>query len=128
MTNRMYRGLLGALILVFLYFDYAWLIYALIALLLFEGVTNLTVPRVFNRLFGAHARDGESCCENLQRRWNFSAERIWRLLVGASLLVSYMVLYQYMWVIPWYFGFAILGSALSRICPALFVIRWAGFR
>lgn len=128
MTNRMYRGLLGALILIFLYLDQAWLIYGLSALMFFEGVTNLTVPRIFNRLFGLHPVDKEARIENPWGRWDFSAERVWRLLVGGLLLLSYTVLYRYMWLIPWYFGLAILGSALSSVCPAMLMIRRLGFR
>jgi uncharacterized membrane protein len=128
MTNRMYRGLLGTLILIFLYIDHAWLIYSLIAMLLFEGITNLTVPRIINQLFQIHVTDEESSVENPRLRWNVSAERFWRLVVGSMLLLSYLVLYQYLWVIPWFFGFAILGSGLSGVCPGLLAIRWAGFR
>jgi len=56
----MYRGLLGTLILIFLYIDHAWLIYTLSALLFFEGITGLTLPQIFNRLFGLHP-DVEEC-------------------------------------------------------------------
>jgi hypothetical protein len=128
MTNRMYRGLLGTLILIFLYIDHAWLIYCLSALLFFEGISGLTLPHIFNRLSGLHPDDEESQIENPWRRWDFSAERGWRLLVAALLLLSCTVLYRYMWLIPWYFGLAILGSALSSICPALIMLRRLGFR
>jgi hypothetical protein len=124
----MYRGLLGALILIILYIDHPWLIYGLSALLFFEGVTGLTVPHIFNRLFGLKPVDKEARIDNPWRRWDFSSERVWRLLVAGLLLLSYTVLYRYMWLIPWYFGLAILGSALSSICPALIMIRRLGFR
>lgn len=128
MTNRMYQGLLGTLILIFLYIGQSWLIYTLIALLFFEGITGLTVPRVVNHLFGLVPRDDDYRYENHDARWSFSAERAWKLLVGGLLLLSYGLLYQYLWVIPWFFGFAILGSGISRVCPAMYVLKWAGFK
>ena len=128
MTNRLYRGLLGVLILIFLYLGQPWLIYTLIGLLFFEALTGVTLPQIVNKIFGLTPLVDESRYENPKPRWNFSAERVWALLVGALLLLSYGLLYQSLWVIPWFFGFAIFGSGISRVCPALLVIRWAGFR
>ena len=51
MSNRMYRGMLGALLLVSLYFDLSMLMYVIIIVLFFEGITNLILPKLVG-LFG----------------------------------------------------------------------------
>lgn len=124
----MYRGLLGGLILIFLYFDLPSMIYVLIGMLFFEGLTNLRMPILINRLMGRTDANGELQLVSVQARLNMDSERVWRLVVGTLLLITFGILYQYLWFIPWFMGFAILGAGISGVCPVLFAIQWSGFR
>jgi hypothetical protein len=128
MTNRMYRGLLGGLILVFLYLDLPYMIYVLAGMLFFEGLTNLRIPIIVNRILGNADDKGEFPFVGQEPRWGMDSERVWRLVVGTFLLITYGVLYQHLWFFPWFMGFAILGAGISGVCPVLFGIRLAGFR
>jgi hypothetical protein len=132
MSDRVYRSLLGLALLVGLYFELPELIYSLIAMLFFEGLTNLRLPKLV-----CHFRS----CVNMQNviaeyqvdqinpnfRFAMESEQAWRLLVGLLLLVTYQY-YDQLWFFPWFMGFAIFGAGLSGLCPVLLAIRWIGFR
>lgn len=130
MTDRAYRTLFGACILLALYFDLSLMMYILIGLLFAEGLTNLRLPVLVsearNRISAA-----EFHYENLDMvvdsRFSADAERVWRMMVGAFLLLSYALI-EPLWWLPWFMGFSIFGAGLSAICPALMAIRWLGFR
>ncbi len=131
MTDRSYRTLLGVIILFGLYFEHFWLIYALITLLMLEGISNMRVPVLLYRLRGRLQPDKGYVYENTgeiqEPRFQVDAERIWRLVVGSFLYVGYVQV-DALWFFPWFMGFAIFGAGLSGVCPVLLAIRWLGFR
>jgi hypothetical protein len=130
MSNRIYRLLVGMILLVGLYFELPWLIYALIAVVLFEGVTNWRIPMLVSRL--RYGNDGDPDEGNLglpfESRINFDAERAWRLVLGVVLLVVYVLYFEQLWFFAWFMAFAILGAGLSGVCPLFVSLKWAGFR
>ncbi len=134
LSERTYRLILGALLLVLLYFSQRPLIIALIALLFIEGLTNLRVPRVVSSLRGKMGRYGDPVTYvSLQPRaraprFAFEAERAWRLVMGGVLLASYVLFPQQLWFLPWFLGFAVVGAGVSGICPALISLKLAGFK
>ena len=128
MSDRTYRLIFGALLLVSLYFEIGYLMYFLIGMLFFEGATNLRVPLVFNKLQGASVPDSHLAPIQHSRRFNFEAERAWRLIVGLMLLITYVLFYDMLWFFPWFMGFAIFGAGASGVCPVLIGVKWAGCR
>jgi len=130
MTDRMYRGLFGTAILIALYFDLSWLMYALIGLLFAEGVTNLRVPKLvcmLRKYLAKQKTDYVNYGEVTNPRFEVDSERVWRLVVGLFLLISFSYV-NALWWFPWFMGFAIFGAGLSGVCPVLIAIRWIGFR
>lgn len=132
MNDRIYRAILGLLILLALYFESTILIYALVAILFVEGLTNWRLPKLLcllRKCVSANASALEFTIDagNSRYRFDFEAERVWRFVVGAFLLLGWMF-YQQLWFFPWFMGFAIFGAGLSGVCPVLLAIRWAGFR
>jgi hypothetical protein len=129
MTERTFRIILGAILLVALYFDWRLVIYGYIVVLAFEGVTNWRIPTLVSRLQGDPAA-GSVCALSPgdQARINFEAERALRLVVAAFLVVSYILFNKELWFFPWFIGFALFGAGLSGICPMVMGFRWAGFR
>ncbi|MDH5765179.1 MAG: hypothetical protein OEZ38_04115 [Gammaproteobacteria bacterium] len=132
MTNRMYRGILGALLIICLYFDLPLLMYGIIAVLFFEGITNLIIPRLID-MFGKRFVPGNALFEyrpepcSTGARFGFESERCWRLVVGVLLAVTFHF-YDILWLFPWFMAFAIFGAGLSGVCPVLLGIRWVGFK
>jgi hypothetical protein len=128
--NRTYRLLFGIALLLSLYFDSRTGLYSLIALALFEAISNLRVPRVIRQL-----RHQEDCDPNegalgiaFTARTRFEAERGWRLLVATFLTISIVAFPETLWFVPWFMGFAIMGAGISGVCPVFLALKWAGLR
>lgn len=132
MSDRIYRALLGTLLLVALYFELPGLILGLIVVMLLEGVTNLRLPLVLGRLSGGEAgcvADGDDFAPARRRlQLPFDAERAWRIVVSVFLILSVFVFTETLWFFPWFMGFAILGAGISGVCPVLISLKYAGFR
>ncbi len=128
MSDRTFRLLLGALLLVVLYLDIAYLVYAIIGLMFFEGVTNLRLTLLLNRLKGESAAESNLAPIQHSSRFDFEAERAWRLIVSLMLLLTYGFFYDTLWFFPWFMGFAIFGAGASGVCPMLIAVKWTGCR
>lgn len=131
MTERFFRLILGALLLVFLYFDLRAGIAVLMGILVLEAVSNNRIPLLVTRLRGSRVAFGDSSDlipSARYARFPFEAERAWRLSVVAMLLVTLYVLPDPLWFFPWFMGFAIFGAGLSGVCPVLICLKIAGFR
>jgi hypothetical protein len=102
--------------------------YFLIGMLFFEGITGLRVPLLLCKLTGGRMADCNPAPGQRATRFNFEAERSWRLMMGLMLLVTYVLFYDKMWFIPWFLGFAIFGAGASGVCPGLYCFKWAGCR
>ena len=130
MSNRIYRLLFGAMLLLALYFDLYPLLYALIGLSVFEALTDIRIPGLISRIrYGTEGDPLEgSLGIHFVQRCNFEAERGWRLTVAALLAISIFVLPEALWFLPWFMGFAILGAGVSGVCPMFLALKWAGLR
>ena len=130
MTDRIYRGLLGAVILIALYVELNWLMFVVIGLLLAEGLTNQRVPKLYYILRHVFVKDDVQYVNDAEvtnPKFNVDTEQVWRLMVGVFLLASFIYI-DALWWFPWFMGFAIFGAGLSGGCPILSAIRWTGFR
>ncbi len=131
MSERAYLFLVGALILVALYFELDIVIYGLCLWLLFEGLTNIRLTTLSQKLRKKTLQPGLAVFQTKQR-FALEAFRVWRLSVASVLAGSFALLQGYnpeiFWFIPWFMGFAIMGAGASGVCPMLLFFRWAGFR
>lgn len=130
MTDRSYRTMMGFALLVVLYFDQYMVMYGIIGLLFFEGITNIRVPIIVgvirkNVLKQDYAYADGGLVEH--PKFNIESERLWRIIVGLFLFIGYFLI-DALWFFPWFMGFAIFGAGLSGVCPVLLAIRWLGFR
>lgn len=132
MDVRTYRLILGALLLVSLYFDLGYLMHALIAILFFEGITNWRLPLLVQKMRGnstiTTGPDISQAPTHREYRFNFEAERAWDLLAALILLITYVLFYNKLWFFPWFMGFAIFGAGVSGVCPMLAGLKWAGLK
>lgn len=132
MNDRIYIFLLGVVLLATLYLDMPWLVYGLITLLYFEGITNLRLAYLRT---GTHhkgvlalSRVGSSDMPGIPRRFNIEAMRLWRILMATMLLLTFVLFPSNWWFMPWLLGFAMAGAGLSGLCPLLLSLRLIGYR
>jgi hypothetical protein len=130
MSEKNFRIVLGAWLVAALLIDSQGLMYALIGLLLLEGVTNLRVPRMMVRLRSgvAAVAQFDAATANPAARVSFEAERGLRLIVAALIALPMTSLGSPLWLLPWFVGFALIGAGLSGICPMVLALRWLGLR
>ena len=127
MTDRNYRLIFGLAILVVLYFDLTYVMYGLIGLIFFEGITNWRIPLLVSRFTQKPGADALPM-EPFDFKWPLHGERAWRLVVGAMLLLTAVLFNEIAWFLPWFMGFAIFGAGVSGVCPVLLGLRFAGCR
>jgi hypothetical protein len=132
MSERFFRLIVGTLLLAFLYYETSSAIPILIAILLFEGISNFRIPMLITRLRQAGAvtfgDSSEFMPDAHTARFGFEAERAWRLAVALMLAISVYAFNEQMWFFPWFMGFAIFGAGLSGVCPVLISLKLLGFR
>ena len=124
MTDRLYRLIYGSIMLIALYFNIQNLVYFLIGLMIFEGVTNWRVPLVVNKLRGISPDMDINVKSNC--RIKVEAERLWRFLIGVSFLLTYVFFQEQLWFVPWFLAFVIFGAGASDVCPGLLVFKKIG--
>jgi hypothetical protein len=121
--------LFGLTLLLSLYFDLYSVLYVLIGMAMFEGLTNLRVPCVIGRMRNLECSPTEgSLGIAFKARTRFEAERGWRILVAAFLGISLLVVPDTLWFFPWFMGFAITGAGISGVCPMFLALKWAGLK
>ena len=132
MSERTFRFILGASLLLFLYLDSTLLVEAYIALLIFEGLTNLRVPILVSRIrYGKEVVDAEASSTG-----GFEAERALRLVVASMLILSYVLTHppfayiqiEFIWFFPWFIGFMMFMAGVTNLCPMVMFFRWIGLR
>ena len=131
MSERTYLFCVGALILIALYFGLNDVIFALCIWLLFEGISNIRLTTLLQKLRNIHLDSGLTVFKSNQR-YAFDAVLAWRLSVavflGASLIMLQIFDFGMLWFFPWFMGFAIMGAGASGVCPMLLLLRWIGFK
>ncbi len=130
MSNRLYRTIFGATLLLALYFDVNQAVYALAGLAAFEAITNLRIPLLVSRLRYDNDGDPDEGSLGIQFRahTSFEAERGFRLFVATMLLISTFAYPDALWFFPWFMSFAILGAGVSGVCPMFLAMKWIGLK
>lgn len=118
---------MGAWLIAGLLLNSHYVIYALAGLLLFEGLTNIRVPGLISRMRSYPTANGAETY-NPNTRVSFEAERGLRLIVILLVLIPMNSDIEFLWMLPWFVGFALIGAGLSGICPMVLALRWLGLR
>ncbi len=131
MSERVFLFVIGAVILVSLYFEQNMMIYALCLWLLFEGVTGILFTRLSHKFIPIAEPVGLTTFRT-QQRFDFEALRATRIVIASFLGGSFFLLNEYgievLWFFPWFMGFAILGAGVSGVCPIVLITKWIGFK
>ena len=125
MSERIFRLIQGACLLLLLFLQNEPLIHGYIALLLFEGITNWRIPILVSKLrYGEFRESTDPGCQGIP----FDAERALRLVVAGLLIISYTLFPTQLWYFPWLVGFMLFMAGITNICPMAMTLRWIGFR
>lgn len=132
MTERSFRIILGGLLLAALYFDLAFLVWGIIGILLFQGITNWRIPVLVSRLRYGPGIHLYRCCAGTPggapTRIHFESERALCLVVAMILIPTFGPWTTQLWIVPWFIGFALFGAGLSGLCPMVLALKRLGFR
>lgn len=131
MSDRAYLFFSGLYILCALYLSIDSMIYALIVVMFFEGVSGLTLTSLSQKVRGL-SLDSGLLRYDAPPRYNFEAFRALRIFFAVAMSAAYLGVHEYdfevIWFLPWFFGFALMGAGVSSVCPVLLAMRWLGFR
>jgi hypothetical protein len=120
MTEKIYRLVLGFSLLPLFYFEKDFAIFAIMGILLFEGITNLRAPVVF-------------LLAQSSKKINFakmvfldflSPDRILRFVIAGLIYTSTQLYGEALWFFPYFIGFALIYSGVTNICPMIFAIKF----
>ena len=128
MSERVCRLLLGTTLLIILFFEWNDLLYVYIGILTFEGLTNWRIPNLISKLSHGPAYLEMTTKAARTSRYNFEAERAFRLVIAILLLVSCCVFPKTLWYFPWFVGFALFMAGITGICPISISFKKLGFR
>ncbi len=127
MSERNFRIIMGLWLVIGLYLNSIEVIYALLGLLIFEGVTNLRVPLIVSKIrFGSTHPGLEK--ESTSYKVSLEAERTLRFIVALFISLPLVPGLELLWWFPWFTGFALIGAGLSGICPMVLALRYTGLR
>jgi len=125
MSERFYRALMGVALITLLVVRWDGGVNAYIGLLLFEGITNQRGPLLVSRIRGD--REGWMR-EPAPARIPFDAERALRIIMAQLLLVSIVLLPDFLWFVPWFIGTALFMAVITGVCPMAIALKRIGFR
>lgn len=127
MTERHFRIIMGLWLVTGLYLNSVEIIYALLGLLIFEGITNFRVPLLVCKIrFGSKHPGLEKKSKTC--KLSFEAERALRFIVALFISLPFIPGLEFLWWLPWFTGFALIGAGFSGICPMVLALRYAGLR
>lgn len=124
MSERMYRFILGTVLMALLYVQFVPGLAFYVGLLLFEGATDLRVPVIVSKIRKVEAP--VDCSSSA--RFNIDSERLLRLLLVVILTFSLFMFKEKLWFLPWFVSFALMMAGITGICPMTIALRKAGFR
>lgn len=133
MSERQFRFIMGATLWAILvysaYYETMIPLFIFVGILLFEGITNLRIPRVFNRLlYGKSAPEPEESACSVKWFNKIESERVLRFIVSAFVLVPFYVLPEMIWFIPWFVASMLILAGITNICPMVMFMKWAGLK
>jgi hypothetical protein len=130
MSEHTYRLLVGSLMLILLYFELYFVAYAVVAMALFEGLTNQRLNLLITRLRKKLGAD-VSAFEQPPRenfRIPFDSERAQRLFIAVTFTILFFAAPKELWILNWFFAFGMLISGIVLFCPVIAFFRAIGFR
>lgn len=127
MSERIYLIISGLALLIFLYLELTYMVYGYIGILVFEGITNWRLPIIISKIrYGKEYTLPQYYNEKF--KIDFEAERALRLIIASLLSLTYTLLPDAAWFLPWFIGVMLTYAGISRFCPMVMTLRWIGLK
>ena len=127
MTERWYRLIQGAYLLVALYIESDLMFYGLMGILSFEALTDLRLPIIISRL-----RIGSSVgsVDNglIWAPFSLHPERLLKIVVVLFLFLSCVIFPESIWYFPWFVAAMLLLAGITNICPMVMMFEYLGIK
>lgn len=133
MSERQFRLIMGATLWLVLissaYYETMYPLFAFAGFLLFEGITNLRLTRIINKIrYGKSNLDTEESDCNIKWFNKIESERVLRFIVSCFVLVPFYVIPDIIWFIPWFIASMLILAGITNICPMVMFLKWSGLR
>jgi hypothetical protein len=130
MSEHTYRLLVGSLLLTLLYTEFYIVAYVVVAMTLFEGLSNQRLNLLVIRLRRKMGADVSAFDQPHRKnsRISFDAERAQRLFIAVTFTLLFFAAPKELWIINWFFAFGMLISGIVMFCPVIAFFRAIGFR
>ena len=131
MSERFFRLILGVTLWLSLvlsaFYQTMTPIYLYVGFLLFEGITNLRITLIINRIrYGLNSPP----TENTHKYWinKIDSERALRIMLALLVIISFTVMPDFMWFLPWFFAGMLILAGTTNICPMVMFLKWSGMK
>jgi hypothetical protein len=119
---------MGIILIMIQFIGSNMLLYCFIGVLIFEGITNWRIPLLISRIRSGRVPRVREEGTRESASIPFDAERAFRLIIAALLIVSIFVFPDALWFIPWFIGFGVGMAGVTGVCPMAMALKKAGFR
>jgi len=128
MSERANRFTLGFCLISFLFLEWNYGVFAIIFVLIFEGITNWRIPTLISRI--RYAMDGITLAIEPDHtyKYNYEAERITRLTIATIICLGYILYNEALWFLPYFVGLNMLLTGITGLCPLVMFYKKIGFR
>jgi hypothetical protein len=128
MSERGYRLVMGLMLIILLFFEWDMAVRIYIGVMTLEGITGLLLPVLVSRL--RYGRESQDAGTDMPRSgWiPFDVERALRIVYAAILFLSFVVMHDSLWFIPWFMGFTWTITGILGVCPMAITLQKIGFR
>jgi len=128
MNERIFRLLLGATLLLILFLEQNDLLFFYIGVVTFEGLSNWRIPTLISKLRHGPAYFEMAVETPGSYKYDFEAERAFRLTIAFILFVSCCIFPRTLWFLPWFMGFGLSMAGITGICPISITFKKLGFK
>lgn len=132
MSERVNRFILGFSLITFLFMEWSYGVYAIICILILEGITNLRIPILVSKLRYSMGQTAEGLTldfdENDDCKFNYEAERLLRFSVATTISLGFIFFEELLWFLPWFVGLNLLLAGITGTCALLMLLKKLGFK
>ena len=132
MSERVNRFILGFSLIAFLFLEWSYGVYAIIGILIFEGITNLRMPILVSKLRYSVGQTTDGLTfdfdENDNCKFTYEAERLLRFTVATTISLGFIFFAELLWFLPWFVGLNLLLAGITGTCALLILLKKLGFK